>query len=324
MRTTLSTFFAILISTFAAVNLSAQTFPTKPITLIVAGPAGSTLDVNARVVARVWAEKLGQPVIIENRAGAGGNIAAQTAVNAKPDGYSVLYGTTSTMASNKWLYKNLAFDPIKDLIPVHGFVVTPLVVLINADRPEKSLNDLVATAKAQPDAIRYGSAGVGSLTHLGPEFMQRALDIKFTHVPYNASLAQIDLIAGRIEIIFEVPVTAAPLIAAGKVRGLVLLDKERSPALPNVPSAGELGHPELILSSWGGIFAPAATPQPIVGRLASTFGEALKDPVVQKHFETVGSALFNISGAPFKKFVDSESARWKDVIEKAGITVEGK
>lgn len=235
-------------------------YPTKPIRLFVGAPAGGPTDVIARSLIQQMGDSLGQPVIVENRGGAAGTLAAGIVAKSPADGYTLIV-TPSAHAYAASMYDKLPFDPVKDFRPVGQIGMMPLVAIANKAFPAGSLRDLVERAKAQPTAVNYGSSGTGSAHHLAGELFKLRTGIQMTHVPYKGSAGSItDLIAGQIQVIFEPLVSALPQIQAGRVKALAVMGEKRSPALPDVPTPGEAGLPGVEASAWYGIMAPAGTP----------------------------------------------------------------
>lgn len=297
-------------------------YPTKPIRLFVGAPAGGPTDVIARSLIQQMGDSLGQPVIVENRGGAAGTLAAGIVAKSPADGYTLIV-TPSAHAYAASMYDKLPFDPVKDFRPVGQIGMMPLVAITNKAFPAGSLRDLVERAKAQPTAVNYGSSGTGSAHHLAGELFKLRTGIQMTHVPYKGSAGSItDLIAGQIQVIFEPLVSALPQIQAGRVKALAVMGEKRSPALPDVPTPGEAGLPGVEASAWYGIMAPAGTPDTVVAKLTAALNKALADPSTRASLQSQG---VDVTPGPPQMFMDlitSEIARWRPIIQAAGIRAE--
>lgn len=319
-RSTLAAFAAATCLALAGTPAFAENYPSKPITWVVPFTPGGITDSGARVIAKALSERIGQPVLVENRPGAGGVVGTEYVAKSKPDGYTMVYGTAGTIATNPVLYKNLSFDTRKDLVAVHGMGVSPPVLVANPTKPFKTVAELVAYAKKNPEKVNMASAGAGTTTHLSGELFQQVTGVKFTHVPYKGSApALTDVIAGVADVIFDYPVTTRPLAAAGKVRPLASLTEKRLEVLPDVPTIGEAGYPDGEISSWSGIFVAKGTPPEIVAKLGTEFGKALEDPAVVKYFADNGQVrLAGWTKEKFDPFIDKEMVKWKKLIEASG------
>ena len=298
----------------------AQDYPNKPITWVVPFTPGGITDGGARIIAKALSEKIGQPVLVENRPGAGGVVGTEFVAKSKPDGYTMVYGTAGTIATNPVLYKTTSFDTRKDLVAVHGMGESPVVVVVNPSRPYKTIQELIDYAKKNPEKVNYASAGAGTTTHLSAELFQQVTGVKLTHVPYKGSApALTDLIAGVADIMFDYPVTIMPQEAAGKLRSLVTLAPKRLAVMPNTPAISEAGYKAAEIGSWSGIFVAKGTPPDIVAKLGAAFGAALKDPSVTKYFADNGQVLLtDMTKDKFDPFVDNEMGKWKKLVETSG------
>ncbi|WP_326540576.1 Bug family tripartite tricarboxylate transporter substrate binding protein [Pseudorhodoferax sp.] len=302
----------------------AQTaYPAKPVTLVVPGPPAGITDQLARLIAHKLGEQLGQQVIVDNKPGAGGNLAAETVAKAAPDGYTLLMGTQGTQATNQYLYKALRFDPDKDFVPVHTLISIPNILVVRADRPYRTVKDLVDAAAQQPGKLTASSAGNGTGTHLASEQFQTVAGVKFVHVPYKGSAPSIqDLLAGLIDLSFDYPASTLAQVQAGKLRALAVTGTSRLPALPQVPTIAEAGYPQAESTSWIGLLFPARTPAPVVERMQTEVARALQDPAVVEAIGRMGGVPLALGGARFGAFVHGERARWKATIERSGATVD--
>jgi len=299
----------------------AQTYPDRPIRLIAPFPAGGLVDVLARAVGDEISKTLGQPVIVENRPGAGGNIGAEAAAKATPDGYTLLMTSAGILTANQFLYAKMPFDPATAFVPVSNVADMPMLVVVNPKVEAKTLADFVKLAKADPGKINFGSPGVGTTGHLGLALFMHAAKIKLTHVPYKgAAPAVTDLLAGQIDGVVDNPPTVLPHIQAGKLRPLAVAAKSRMPQLPDVPTAAEAGIADFYASSWFGVAAPAGTPPAIVAQLQKAIADALKKPVLSERFSKTGARLLGNSSAEFAKQIADDRKMWGEIIKAAGIT----
>ncbi|GAB4565099.1 MAG: tripartite tricarboxylate transporter substrate binding protein [Rhizobacter sp.] len=301
----------------------AQPYPTRPITWVVPFTPGGVTDTTSRAISKKMGEVLGQTFVVENRPGVGGSLATEQVAKAAPDGYTVLYGTSGTMAANLALYKNLKYEPLKDFIPVHGMLMSPTVLVVEASRPYKTMAELIDFARANPGVLNYGSAGPGTGTHLTSEMVQTKTGTKMTHVPYKGSVPALqDLLGGRLDLMYDYTVTLLPHIKSGRLRALAVMGPKRLPALPDVPTIGEAGFPGLESSSWSGIVVPAGTPDAVVKKLSQAMNAALTDPAVVTPFEQIGSQpLVGYDDAKFKAFIADEIRKWAEVVRVSGATL---
>jgi len=311
----------------AAVTLSgasAQDFPNRPLSWVVGFAPGGISDQGARTVAKTLSEKLGQTVIVENKPGAGGIVAAEYVANAKPDGYTLLYASNGVMAANVSLYKKLSYDPLKSFTLIHGFGSSPLVLVVPESSPFKTVKDLVDHARQNPGKLSYASVGNGTASHLVSELMAKHAGITMTHVPYRGSApGMTDLLAGRVDLMFDYSIVVKPQIEGGKLRALAQTGATRMVSHPDVPTFGELGYKDVQFAAWATLIGPAGMPQPIVDKLATAFNAALKDPGIIKYHDDQGVTLMpDVDGPKVRDFVISETAKFKDLIERTGATAE--
>lgn len=301
---------------------SAQTFPSKPVTIIVPFSAGGTTDILARIVGQYLGDKFGQSFVVDNRAGAGGNIGAQAAARAKPDGYTLFMGTVGTHAINASLYSNLGFDPIKDFQPLTRVAMVPNLLVVNPERPYRTVQELIEYAKAHPGEVTFGSSGNGSSIHLSGELFKLMADVDMLHIPYRGSAPAVtDLLGGQIDIMFDNMPSAIQHVRSGNLVPLAVTPSKRSAELPEVPTIAEAGVPGYEATSWFGMFAPAGTPADVVKLLNESIVEALKDPGVIEKFEAQGAEVHSETPEEFAQFIEAESAKWADVVKKSGATV---
>lgn len=314
-----------LISLALASSASAQQdYPTRPVTWVVPFPPGGQADTAARVLAKATGDRLGQQIVIDNRPGAGGIIGAEMVMNAKPDGYTIFYGSSGPMGILPKLHKNISYDPVKNFVPIAAIAVSPLVLLIPPGKPYKTFKEFADYAKKNPEKLTFSSVGIGSTQHLGGELLALSIGTKMVHVPYKGSApAVLDLLAGRIDVGFDNYTPNKGNIEAGKLIPLVVAAEKRLSSLPDVQTTGELGHPDVIMASWSSFAAPAGTPQPIIDKLASVFEDVTKDPAIVKFYEDAGSTVLQgVVKDKARDFYISEGNKFKLLIDKSGATAE--
>lgn len=297
-----------------------QAFPSKPITILVGFAPGGIADSLARMAASLLSERLKQSVVVENRAGAGGTIAAAVVAKAPKDGYTLLLASNGHTV-NATLMKNLPYDTVADFSAVGGIAASPLVMVVRADSPYKSVADVMAAAKAKP--LAYGSGGAGTLTHLLPELIADSVKgAQLTHVPYRGTgPALVDLMGRRVEFVMDLVQTALPHVQAGKLRALAVSSARRSPQLPGTPTLAEKLIPNLDAQGWYGLLAPAGTPAAVLDMLNSALNAALTDPAVVARITAMGSSPIAGTRESFQLLVHSEVKRWGDVVRAKNITV---
>lgn len=305
---------------------AAETFPSKTVTIIAPYSAGSPADSLARRLAEGLAKSLGGPVIVENVVGAGGIIGTLRAQKAAPDGHTLVIGTQGTMMMNKFIYKNLRYDPDKDFYPVVNLVDFPNLVVAPASLGVKSLKEFVALAKARASSgkpLTYGSGGVGSSAHLAAELLKMRAGIELTHVPYKSVADTLsDLLSGRIDLIFGNVGVFGPHVEQGTLTGLAVTAPERSPALPGVSSIAEAGYPDAEFSVWLGLFAPAKTPEPILEKLRAAAVTAMTTPATKAAFDKEGAGVRADDKVPFRTFIASDAGKWQPIVRKLGIELD--
>lgn len=310
---------ALVLSTGA----TAQKYPDRPITWIIPFAAGGSTDLNARVIAKALREKLGQPIIIENKPGAGTIIGAEALINAKPDGYTFFYGSNTNLVNYEYLFKKRSFDPKKDLLPFHGLLTLPPTLVARGDAPYKTLPELIDYAKKNPDKINIASPGQNSAPHLVAELFMAEAGIKMTHIPYKgAAPAMADLLAGVVDIIFDFPVGVQQHIESGKLRLLAVPSSKRLPNIPDVPTFAELGLPGVNFATWAVMVLPVGTPPDVVDTLSDAFGKSLQDAEVKKYFDDQGASLIPITKTELADFLASERIKMKQIVDRAGIQPE--
>jgi len=308
----------------SAVPAHAQTdpYPSKPIRLVVGYSAGGASDIMARTVGKQLSERLGQPVVVENRAGAASNLAAEAVAKAPPDGYTLLLGTIA-LSINPSLYKNLPFDSLKDFAPVAGVASTPFMLVAHPATNIRTVAELVQAAKAAKQPLLYASAGAGSGANLFMEYLKSAAGIDLAHVPYRGTPpALADVLGGRVPLTFDNIITTWPLVKEGKLNGLAVSTATRAKIAPDVPTLEEAGIKGFDATAWFGVFAPAGTPPNIVRRLNAAIVEGLKDRELRETLLAQGSEPMSMSPEAFAAFFRNEVARWQRVIADAHIRIE--
>jgi tripartite-type tricarboxylate transporter receptor subunit TctC len=314
---------AALVCAMAGMAQAQTGYPNRPIQLVVTVPPGGAADFTARLIGAKLADALGQPVVISNRAGAGGITAAVAVAKSEPDGYTLLLNTIATHGIGPHIYANPGYDPVKDFSPVILIVKLPLVMAVNAEVPARSVADVIALAKARPGELSFSSSGSGGAPHLSGEMFKSFTGTNLLHVPYRGSApAVVDLIAGRITMMFDATPVFLPHIGSGKLRALAAASPQRHPLLPDVPSFAELGYPGMDIALWYGVAAPGGTPQPIVQRLNAELAKITAMPDIRKSMAEQGGDAQGGTPEDFAAFMRNESARWSAVVKQAGIKPE--
>lgn len=299
-----------------------QTFPDRPIRLVVPFAAGGSTDIVARIIAAKMSEILKQQVIVENRAGAGGNAGAAAVARAAPDGYTVLMGTVATHAINPALYTKMPYDPVKDFAPVSLLVNVPNVIVVHPSLNVKTVAELIALLKANPDKYDYASSGIGTPLHLSGALFESMAGVKMQHVPYKgAGPALLDVVAGQVKIMFDNLPSSIGQIRKGGVIGLAVTTKERSPAAPDMPTVSESGLPGYETYSWNAIFAPAGTPEAYIDILAKAGAQAVADPAVKARLADLSAVAVGSTPAELAAHVKAELAKWGPVVKASGASV---
>jgi tripartite-type tricarboxylate transporter receptor subunit TctC len=317
-----SALLALVLSTASAAAFS-QTYPTKPIRLVVPFPAGESIDATARLTSQQWSSALGQTIVVDNRGGAGGTIGTEQVAKSTPDGYTVLWGNVGPLAIGPSLYKKLGYDINKDFAPVSQALSLPFVMFTSPALPANSVKEVVAYAKAHPRELNFGSTGIGSGIHLITEMFKAQAGIDIVHVPYKGvAQAMPEIIAGRLQIAFNTIPAFLQHVKAGRLKALVITSNKRSPLLPQVPTSSEAGMPQLIGSSWHAVVAPAGTPPSIVAKLQQTLAAALAVPELRDQLIAQGAEPIASDPAEFGRFMRAELAKWKPLIESSGAKAD--
>ena len=318
-----SSAFIVALACLSALPSAAQDYPARTVRLIVGFPAGGGSDIIARLVAQKLTGALGQPVVVENRPGASANIAAEIVAKSAPDGYTLLFGNSSLSISPA-VFKKLNYDPVKELMPISMASSYPFALAAHPSLPVRSVKDLVALAKAKPDALAYASAGAGTMSHMAMELLRlRTGGVQLQHLPYKgAAPASVSLISGETQIAFLVMPVAAVQVKAGKLRGLGVAAPGRSTALPEMPTMREAGIAGHEAVQWNGFFAPARTPQPVIDRLHREVAKIVHLPDVKQRFEAEGAAPSGNSPSEFAAFYRAEAEKWADVARRSGTKLD--
>lgn len=299
-------------------------YPAKPVRLIVPFPPGGPTDIMGRTAAKAMGDRLGQQFVVENKAGAGGNIGTDTVAKAAPDGYTIGISAISSLAISPYLYAKLPFNVEKDLQAISLVGTTPNVIVANPRAPFTDLAGLIAYAKANPGKLLYATSGVGTGNHLAAELLQKRAQIELTHVPYKGSSQIVpDLIAGNVMMSMESSlVTTFQHIKAGKLRAIALTSEQRSPALPDVPTVAESGYAGFVVENWFGLVAPAAMPAPLVEQLAQAWAAGAQTPEVQAAFQSIHANLRSNTPQQFAQFIRAENERWSPLIRGLGLRLD--
>ena len=312
-----------LIALLAAVSVAhaQESYPSRPVRLILPFPPGGPTDILGRLISERLGARLGQPVVIENRGGAGGNVGAEAAARSAPDGYTIVLVAPS-LAISPTLYAKLNYDPVRDFAPISLIATVPNVVVTQVSHPA-TLREFIAAAKAKPGTMNFGSGGAGTSNHLAGELFNLLTGAKLIHVPYKGvNLAMQDVMAGRIDfVVIGVP-AAAPQLKAGRLRALAVISRERLPALPEVPTVAEAGLPGFEVTTWYGILAPAGTPRPVVARLNDELVKIMHSPEMTERLAGIGTDPVTSTPEEFAAYIRAEIAKWGDVIRKAGLKAD--
>jgi tripartite-type tricarboxylate transporter receptor subunit TctC len=312
---------ASFILAFSSAVAAQSDYPNRPIRLIVTVPPGGAADFIARLVGGKISESLGQPVLVENRGGAGGTIAADAVAKAAPDGYTLLQNSITTHGVGPHLYAKLPYDPVKDFAPVSGLALLPLIMAINNDLVVKSVAELVAYSKS--NNLNFASSGNGGAPHMAAELFKSVTGAPLTHVPYKGSgPAVADLVGGRVQIMFDAAPSLIAHIRSGRLRVLGAASAERNRLLPEVPTFGELGYPKVAVSLWYGLLAPAGTPKPVVEKLNREAARALTSPEVRDKLQAQGAEPMPGTPEAFASFMQEEMAKWAPVVKQAGVKLD--
>jgi len=314
---------AALTAFAAAPALAQDPYPSKPIHLIVPFPAGGGGDNLARLVMTRVAKELGQPLVVENVAGAGGNIGVAKGSKAPPDGYTLIYGTNGTHGINQTLYSKPGFNAERDFQPVSQLTKIAAMVVVRPGLPAANMKELLTLVKANPGKHTFASAGNGTTSHLAGEMLSAGAGLEMVHVPYRGgALAMTDLLGGQVDLMIDVMPNTAPQVKGGRIKGLAVSTAQRLASQPDVPTIAESGVPGFDVSAWDAIFAPAGTPQSVVQRVNEAIGKALADPALQAQLRERGSEVAPSSPQALREFVGAEIKRWGEAVKRSGATVD--
>jgi len=307
----------------SALAQTADNYPNRSITMVVAFPAAGTTDILARLIGQKLTDKFKQTVVVENRPGAGGNIGTAFVAKAPPDGYTIMMGTIGTQSINPSLYKKMPYDAAKDFVPITRAAMVPNLLVVNKDAPFNTLPEMMAYGKANPGKLTYGSSGNGTTLHLSGELFNLMSGSKITHIPYKGSTPAVaDLMGGQISMIFDNMPSVIQQVKSGRLKALAVTSAQRNAQLPEIPTIQELGVPGYEVWSWFGLLAPAATPKPIVDKLNATIVDILKQPDVQAKIIELGAVPVPETSAEFGAFIEAETLKWAKVIKEANIGMD--
>ncbi|MFN0160765.1 MAG: Bug family tripartite tricarboxylate transporter substrate binding protein [Burkholderiales bacterium] len=303
--------------------LSQAAYPNRPVRIIVAFPPGQATDQSARAVAQKLSESLGQPFVIDNRPGAASIIGTEAGAKAPNDGYTLLMGSSGSLAVNPSMYAKLPYDPVRDFTPVSAIMKVPFFLAAGPAMPASNLKDLVAHVKGNPGKVNFGTAGNGAANHLAAEYFMSVAGLSMLHVPYKGSPPAVtDLLGGQIALMFETGPLIVPQVKAGKLKGIAVAAPARTSALPDLPTIAESGYPGFESAGWAGLVAPAGTPRDIVQKLNAEIVKILAQPELPARFVAIGAELASSTPEAFGTYIRSEMAKWGKVIKDAGIKVE--
>jgi len=312
-----------VVSALAAGTSMADGFPDRSLTLVVPFAAGGSTDVVARIIAQKMSDDLGQQVIVQNVAGAGGNLGADNVARAEPDGYTILMGTVATHALNPLILKSTPYDPVKDFAPVSLLVIVPNVLVVNPALPAKDVKELLALLKADPDKYSYASSGNGTPLHLSGELFKSMAGVNMQHIPYKgAGPALNDVIGNQVPIMFDNLPSSSGHIKAGTLRALAVTTAQRAPSFPDIPTVAESGIPGYETYTWNALFAPAGTPPEVVTRLNASANKVLTDPTVVERMKEFSATIVGSTPAALGDHVKAEIAKWTPVVKNANVKMD--
>lgn len=308
----------------SSVSATAQDYPNRPISWVLPYAAGGITDNASRTIAKLLGQELGQPVIVENKPGAGGIIGAEYVARAKPDGYTLMYTSNGIVATYPYLYKKLSYDPQRDFTPLYGVQKVYMLVTVRADSPFKTLDDLVAYGKKNPGKLNYATIGTGSVQHLFGELLQKEAGFKMTAIPYKGlAPALTDLLGGSIDVTLDYPISMKEQVEAGKVRVLAISSEQRSKSMPDVKTVGEYNYPKASFAAFTGVVLPKGVPADVVKKLAGAFDKVMSSPEIVKYMEDQGADTMPGYGPEkYAAFIENERVKMKAIVEQAGIVPE--
>lgn len=318
-----SHWISLLVLPLLASAVSAQTYPAKPVRVVVAFAVGGTTDILARLYSQKLSVNLGQQFVVDNRAGAGGTMGTEAVAKSPPDGYTLKLGSTSSVAVSPNLYPKLSFDVMRDLTPVAQVASAPIVLAMHPSVPAKNMRELIALARAKPGQINIASSGNGSSLHLCAEYLKYLAKIDLVHVPYKGvGPALPDLVGGQVQLLFSDMAPFVPFVKAGKLRVLAVSTAKRSRLYPDLPTIAESGVPGYDLSGWYGVLVPSGTPRPIVDRLHAEFMKAMRAPDMAERYATLGLEPVESTPEQFGAYIRAELAKWGDIVKRSGTRIE--
>ena len=323
MKYRLQGMMAIALAVAAGPAWSADAYPSRPIRIVIPFAPGGTVDILGRVLGEQLGTRLGQPVIIDNRPGAGGNIAAANVARADPDGYTLFLGSMGTQSMNGAIYAKLSFDPIADFAPITRLVTSANLLVVHSSIKAKSVKELIDYLKARPGQVNYASAGIGSFNHISAVLFETMADVKMTHVPYKSGGQALNsVLAGETQLVFQTIPAAVPFIQAGKLRALAVCSEERHPLFPDLPTASESGLPGFEINTWYGMLAPAATPRAVIDKLHAALVQTLQDAAIRKRLTELGLDAAPDTPEQFAALIKTDAVKWGKVIKTAGVVAE--
>jgi tripartite-type tricarboxylate transporter receptor subunit TctC len=304
---------------FVALSAAAQNYPAKPIRIVAPYPPGGPTDILARIIGQKMYEDWGQPVVVESKPGAGGNVGTDYVARAAPDGYTLLMGASGPLAINVTLFSKLPYDPSTDLAPVIHVASVPLVLVVHPSLPVKSLEDFIVLLKSKPGQLNYGSAGPGTVQHMTAELFKFMAKVEMVHIPYKgAAPAVADVVGGQVPIMFDSMISCIPHVKGGRLRALAITGLTRSALLPDVPTVEESGVPRFEATAWYGVVAPATVPKDIIGKLNGEMLKVLRLPDVKQRLAEMGTDFVGGSPEQFGRFIKAEITKWAKVVKESG------
>ncbi|HEV7799569.1 MAG TPA: tripartite tricarboxylate transporter substrate binding protein [Burkholderiales bacterium] len=318
-RTTASSLAAAAVYLMIAAPIPAQDYPVKPVRFVIAFSPGGPSDILTRLIGSKLAESLGQPFIFDNRPGAGGNVAGEIVAKSPADGYTLLMGNNSILATNASLYKNMSFDPVKDLAPVALLASQPNILVVHPSVPVKSVKELIAFAKAHPGQLNYASSGSGAAAHLAAELFKSMAGVSMVHIPYKgASPALVDMLAGQCQVMFATALSVQPYLQSNRLRPLAVSTAKRSRMMPQLPTVAEAGVPGFEATTWHGIVSTGGTPAAIINKLNAEINRILKLPDVNSTLTRQGAEVLGGTSQEFAAYVKAEIPKWTKVVKESG------
>lgn len=323
MRIALVRIAAAMMTALLSLPAAAQSFPTQPVRIVVPYPPGGSTDILARLLSQKLTQSLGGPVVVDNRAGANGGIAAQHVANAAPDGHTILFGSEPVNAINHALYKSLPYDSERDFAPLSPFALVPFILVVNPALPVKSLDDLIRLGRSQPGKLNFASVGIGSASQLAGEMLNLAAGTKFVHVPYKGGATALPAtISGEVAFMFATGLEGTPHVKSGRLRGIGVTTRTRSSIFPGLPTLAESGLPDFELSAWFGLLAPKGTSRAVIDRLNREIGNSLADEEVKKRLAELSTLPYYLTPEDFAAKLSADISRWKNIVKQTGAKVD--